>query len=207
MARSLRRFATLGGARGFTMLEMTVVLAVIGIMSAVLAPMLLNYMDDAKISKAESDVKVIGGTVVKLTRDVAHFPLYKDGTKTTGVVPDIELLEGPGNNPVDHATMPWLTTTKKAALEDHLTKNNPGTTKYSSSGRFPWRGPYLEKVGTDPWGNKYLVNIKNADPADSSPKVVWVLSAGPNGKIETDPNSATDIGPVPGGDDIAIRIK
>jgi hypothetical protein len=182
-------------------------------MSAVLAPMILNYMDDAKISKAESDVKVIGGMVMKLTRDVAHFPLYRNGTLTTGTR-DIELLQGPGNDPIDYATTPWLGTSQKAALEDHIVKNDPGgtlATKYLPTGRFAWRGPYLEKVSQDPWGNKYLVNIKNADPnpdpADASPKVVWVLSAGPNGKIETNPNALADSGPVPGGDDIATRIK
>jgi hypothetical protein len=51
------------------------------------------------------------------------------------------------------------------------------------------------------------VNIKNANPSDSSPKVVWVLSAGPNGTIETDPTSLSDSGPVPGGDDIVVRVK
>jgi hypothetical protein len=51
------------------------------------------------------------------------------------------------------------------------------------------------------------VNIKNADPLDSPAKVVWVLSAGPNGKIETDPNALADSGPAAGGDDIVVRIK
>lgn len=201
-----RRLKTIAGERGFSLTEIIVVLAVIGIMAAVITPMTINYLEDAKKSKAEADVKAIAGTILKLTRDVAHFPLYQDGTKTTGDI-DIELLTGPGNDPVDHSTTPWLTTTKKALLEDHLVKNNPGTTKYSTSGRFPWRGPYLEQVSADSWGNKYLVNIKNANPADGSPKAVWALSAGDNGKIETDLNSATDSGPIPGGDDIAIRIK
>jgi 3-oxoacyl-[acyl-carrier-protein] synthase II len=50
MASVLRRFAKLAGARGFTMLEMIVVLAVIGTMAAVLTPMVLNYLEDAKLS-------------------------------------------------------------------------------------------------------------------------------------------------------------
>lgn len=206
MVTLLRKLRRTGGDRGFTMLEIIVILGVIAIMAAVLTPMILNYLDDAKVSKAQADVQAISGSVLKLTRDVAHFPIFKDGTKTTGD-PDIELLQGPGNDPVDNSSSPWLGTSKKGDLGDHLVKNNPGSNKYPTTGRFTWKGPYLEKVSEDPWGNRYLVNIKNANPADSSPKTVWVISAGPNGKIETDPNSATDSGPTPGGDDIVIRIK
>jgi hypothetical protein len=132
--------------------------------------------------------------------------IYKDGTKTTGD-PEIELLRGPGNDPMDHDTAKWLATAKTGELEDHLIKNSPGATKYSTSGRFVWRGPYLEKIGEDPWGNHYLVNIKNANPADKPDRVIWVLSAGPNGKIETDPSALTDSGAAASSDDIGVRIK
>jgi len=196
------------GERGITLMEVIVMLAVVGVLAAVLSPMILNYLDDAKKSKAESDVKAIGGMILRLTRDVAHFPLFKDGTQTTGK-PDFDILRGPGNDPVDNeGSQKWLTGQGKTSdLEDHLVKNNPGAKKYATDGRFPWRGPYLEKITEDPWGNRYLVNIKNADPADAPAKVVWVLSAGANGKIETKPDDLADSGPIPGGDDIAARIK
>ena len=51
------------------------------------------------------------------------------------------------------------------------------------------------------------MNIKKANPADGTPKVVWVISAGANGKLETDPNALADSGPVALGDDIALRLK
>ncbi|MBI4563031.1 MAG: prepilin-type N-terminal cleavage/methylation domain-containing protein [Candidatus Rokubacteria bacterium] len=207
-----RRLRKTWSERGVTMMEIIVVLAVIGVMAAVLTPMVLNYLDDAKKSKAESDVKALAGVIHRLARDVVHFPLYKDGTKTTGA-PDWELLQGPGNDPVDNdGSKKWLTVGqgKIDELENHLIKNNPGSKKYETDpakSRFLWRGPYIEKVGPDPWGNRYLVNIKNANPADNPAKVVWALTAGPNGKIETDPEALTDSGVVPGGDDIAIRIR
>ena len=206
MSALIRRLPKVGGKQGFTLMEVIVVLGVIGILAAVLTPMILNYLEDTKKSKAESDVKTIAGVVLRLTRDVAHFPLFTDGTRTTGA-PDIELLRGPGNDPIDHDRKKWLSTSKIGALEDHLVKNNPGSQKYATSGRFVWRGPYIEKISEDPWANRYLVNIKNANPADNPAKVVWALSAGPNGKIETDPDSNADSGPAPGGDDIAVRIK
>ena len=209
MGALTRGLRAVGNQRGMTMMEVIVVLAVIGVMAAVLTPMVINYLEDSKVSKAQSDVKTIAGVILRLHKDIAHPPIYKDGTKTTGSS-EIELLRGPGNNPTEtDGSNKWLTTAtdKIGELEDHLIKNAPGGNKYPTTGRFPWRGPYLEKVSEDPWGNRYLVNIKNANPADGTPKVVWVISAGANGKLETDPSSAADSGPNAGGDDIAIRIK
>jgi prepilin-type N-terminal cleavage/methylation domain-containing protein len=218
MVRCLRRFAKLGDNKGFTMLEMITVLAVIGVMAATLTPMVLNYLEDAKRTKAESDVKQIAAVILNLTRDVRHFPMYTDGKATTGV-PTIELLHGPGNPPpiatVATTTegQAWAALALTGLLENHLVKNMPSglattdTTKYATTGRFSWRGPYLEKLTEDPWGNRYLVNIKNGNPGENPAKVIWVLSAGPNGIIETNPNAFTDEGPVTGGDDTAIRIR
>jgi len=190
-----------------TMMEIIVVLGVVAIMAAMLTPMVMNYLDDAKLGKAEEDVKTIGLALVTMTKDVKHFPLYSDGTKTNGT-PDFDLLRGPGNPPLDNdsADQKWLTGTA-ADLQNHLVKNAPGGTKYTSSGRNAWKGPYVERLTEDPWGNQYIVNIKGADPANVQAKVVWVLSAGPNGKIETDSSVLADSGPTPGGDDIVVRIK
>lgn len=240
----IRRPGRLGNERGFTMLEMIVVLAVIGIMAATLTPLVLNYFDDARRSRAQKDVEVIAGSLFKLTRDVGHFPFYKDGSKTTGDA-DFSLLRGPGNDPAD-TTAKWLTTggsggfpgqgqgvqggfpgqgqgvqggfpgqgggtsVQADSLENHLVKNSPGGTTdkpYPVTGPRTWRGPYVESIIEDPWGHRYLVNIKNAHPGDATPKTVWVLSAGPNGAIETDPNALADSGATPAGDDIAVRVK
>jgi hypothetical protein len=65
----------------------------------------------------------------------------------------------------------------------------------------------------DPWERAYVVNIKNGevftgDPAfpESLKKVIWVLSAGPNGVVETPADSLSTSGDlVPGGDDALSR--
>lgn len=227
MVTSSRRWRSmLAHSGGFTMLELIVILAVMAIVGAVLSPMIMSYLDDAKMAGAEADVRQIGGAILKLGTDVAHFPVYRDGNRTSGE-PDIHLLKGPGNDPLDYsgpgpglgqaqghgqgvglgAGPGWFGTPKIGELADHLVTNNPGAVAYRTAGRHRWRGPYLEQLGADPWGNRYLVNIKHAPPGDDEPRVVWVLSAGPNGKIDTSPTVAGDGTPVPGGDDIAYRIK
>ena len=72
---------------------------------------------------------------------------------------------------------------------------------------FSWRGPYLGgPIGPDPWGNRYAVNVRYLDPGANvaGPLAgytadVIVLSAGPNGVVET-PFEVE--GNTPGGDDI-----
>lgn len=177
-----------------------------GVLAVVLAPVVVDSWEAGKRAVAELEVLAIRDAMVRLARDTGRLPRYTNGVQTAGE-PEIELLRGPGNDPLDHDTARWLTSTKIGELQDHLITNTPGATKYATSGRFPWRGPYLAKLSTDPWGNSYLLNIKNAHPADNPARVVWVLSAGPNGKIETDPAALADAGPAPGGDDIAIRIR
>lgn len=210
MLTRIRNNARRIGARGYTLAELVTVLAVIGVLSAVLIPVTLNYLEDAKSSKALNDVTIIGGALINLTRDVAHFPLFQDGTRTTGE-PDWHLLVGPGNPPLDHDSEKWGLDKhgKIDELKDHLVENKPGSQPYetATTATFRWKGPYLTKISEDPWGNHYVVNIKNGDPADTPAKVIWVLSAGPNGKIETDRDAKTDSGPDPKGDDIAVRIK
>jgi hypothetical protein len=66
----------------------------------------------------------------------------------------------------------------------------------------------------DPWGNRYAVNAALVDlspgaaMANGQAKMaVWVLSAGPNGVVET-PFAASILTAVrPGGDDIGTRIQ
>jgi len=76
-----------------------------------------------------------------------------------------------------------------------------------------WRGPYQSRRGLDPWGHSYVVFLRGLrenllapertlDPARNrrrSPFKLWVLSAGPNGKLETVPTDES-----PRGDDIGV---
>lgn len=215
------------GEHGFTLMEIVVVLGVVALLAAILTPMLLTYLEDAKRSKAEGDAQRIAAAIVQLAKDVDHFPAYTDGKKTAGAA-NINLLCGPGNLPTlgtsgsppvaitgwsgISTSAPCATTGTTDKLENHLVVNRPGgstTAPYATGhqGRV-WRGPYLEKIGEDSWGNSYVVNIKNA-PADSAvaAKVVWVLSAGADGTINTNGDDLADSGPVVGGDDIAVRLK
>jgi hypothetical protein len=81
--------------------------------------------------------------------------------------------------------------------------------------QFGWNGPYFSsEIAADPWGNRYVVNVALIDlspgaaTANGQPKMaVWVLSAGPNGIIETPFAASILAAAQPGGDDIGTRIQ
>jgi len=191
------RMMRLRNKKGFTLIEVVVILAVIGILAAVLTPMLISYIDDARQTRAESDVKAIGTAICAFNKDLRKWPIWSSGTATYDV-----LYSDDG----DHATVAsgktFNTSTNGDTLEDQLITNGPG---YSTSGKRKWRGPYLESINADPWGNKYYVNVKYLKPGHSG-YAVFVLSAGPDGEIDTDDEQTVTEFSV-GDDDIVYRIK
>ncbi|MBI3400883.1 MAG: prepilin-type N-terminal cleavage/methylation domain-containing protein [Acidobacteria bacterium] len=217
--------------KGFTLLEIIVVLAVIGALAAMLAPVVFRYIDDAKRTQAQSDVNTIASAIQQMYKDTGRWAFYNNGTGklpyTSGT--DASLLTSNGactgasaagtcdtTVPVDTSTgSTWALASGKAdSLADQLILNTPFTgatgTAYSASGGRAWRGPYLDRIpALDPWARSYLVSIGNADPTTEGTNQKWVIviSAGPNGNLETLANTAGTANPVVAGDDLIARVK
>src|SRR6266540_6914629 len=75
--RSMRR-----DDRGFTLMEVIIVLAVTAALTAVLAPMAFRYVDDAKKTQAQNDANRIAEAIGKFLQDVS-LPPYKNNTSST----------------------------------------------------------------------------------------------------------------------------
>ena len=197
------RMMRLRNKKGFTLIEVVVILAVIGILAAVLTPMLTSYIDDARQTRAESDVKAIGAAISAFNKDMRTWPIWASGTATKATDDKYDVLYSEaGDDAAVASGKTFDTSTNGDSLEDQLLTNDPG---YPTSGKRKWRGPYLESINGDPWGNKYYVNVKYLQPGQSG-YAVFVLSAGPNGTIDTDAEQ-TVTGFTAGGDDIVYRIK
>jgi len=149
--------------KGFTLIEVVVVVAVIAILAAVLTPYITKYIDDSKIAKARNE-----------TQAAAFFGAATGWTAA-----------GAGWN----------------SLDTHLVTN--GHT-YPATGDTRWAGPYAITLPVDPWGRPYVINAANFTTVVVPPIPVWVLSAGPNGVVETNIAAATT---VTGGDDIGFRVR
>jgi prepilin-type N-terminal cleavage/methylation domain-containing protein len=193
------------GSRGFTLIEIIVILAVISILVAFLTPSVLKYVADAQSARAQADMSTLQAVVNDLIRDTGQYP----GSKTA-----LTFICGPGNVATPGATG-WAANTAACtagtgvftnSLSNHLVANDPnesGTTTaadYPGSGNFRWKGPYAQSINTDPWGNAYEINVSTLVGGNTSP--TWIISAGPDGTFQTS-TTATILA----GDDIGVRVK
>jgi prepilin-type N-terminal cleavage/methylation domain-containing protein len=186
--------------RGFTLMEMVVVLAVIAILAAILTPIINSYIDRARFNSAQSDVKNIAAAIVQFNTDTRLWPIYSgsfsgiNGTK-------FDILTTDGNDAIDGTTGMDYTSGTTGLLNAVLNQNSMNLT---TSGTRAWKGAYLQ-VAPDPWGTKYYVTA--ADMMPNSTNAAFVISAGPNQTLETEMGQARGATLQVGGDDILQRIR
>lgn len=201
--------------RGFTLIELTVVLAVIVTLALILTPSITNFINDSRVARSRADTQTIAAAIIQFYRDNGFFPQWSaaqnGGPGTTGN--KVDLLVSDGNVPVVAAANMW-TTGSTDALTDQLLTNAPGYTLRGAAANFGWNGPYLStSIGADAWNNRLMVNVGLLDPTQgtltstgATKDAVWVISAGPNGQLET-AYSVPITSAAIGGDDIGIRVQ
>lgn len=59
----------LAGERGMSLVEATIILMVLAVLTSVIAPSMGDYIEDARNTKAKEDVEVIGTAIQRLLRD------------------------------------------------------------------------------------------------------------------------------------------
>jgi prepilin-type N-terminal cleavage/methylation domain-containing protein len=200
---------------GFTLIELTVVLAVIVTLALILTPSITNFLTDSRVARTRTDTQTVAAAVVQFYKDNGFFPQWSaanaggPGTAANRV----DLLVSPGNVPGVASANTWTTGTNDA-LNDQLIANTPTYTMRTATAQFGWNGPYLSNaIGADAWNNRYAVNVGLIDTtqgtqtaAGATKQAVWVISAGPNGQIET-AYTQTITSATLGGDDIGIRVQ
>lgn len=65
--------------RGFTLIEIMVVVIIIGILAAIVAPNVIGRVDDARVTTARSDISTIEGAMKLYRLDNFSYPRTEDG--------------------------------------------------------------------------------------------------------------------------------
>ena len=100
--------------RGFTLIEIMVVVIIIGLLAAIVAPQVIGRVDDAQIEKARADIRNIDSAMKFYRLDNFAYPTSEQG------------IEALVNKPNDPSVRNW----KEGGYLDRLPKD-------------PWGNPYL----------------------------------------------------------------
>lgn len=185
-----------------SLVEVTIILAVLAVLTAVAAPAIGSYMNDAAASKAKADVEAIGSALSRMLVDTGEPWVLADGNgaaatdaPTREAANRVDLLVSAGNVPALgvarlSGTIDWDDTIDDdlvQRLEYFVVENRPSglvANAYRTPANVPggfqgsdfgWRGAYLPgPIGPDPWGTRYAVNVEF---------LAKTLGAGPSGNV------------------------
>jgi hypothetical protein len=186
----------LNGQAGMSLVEATIILLVLMMLTGVLAPSIFDYVIDARLVLVKEDCEAIGVSIARLVRDVGPCLMHQydphgcvtsnriDIMESMGVMPQIDPIMAPpfteaGHNWIDlHQWDDGVGTPNRDTLDNQLVLNTPG---YPLPGpeqwnfvmpkfMLGWRGAYLSgPIEPDPWGHRFLVNTGFLSVAHDQP--------------------------------------
>ena len=162
---------------GFTLPEVTAVVAITGTLAAIVVPVAIDQVEKGRLAGATGDIFQIQGALTAFAKDTGEGPdrkgtspdwyyVLRSGNKTATFdlfdTPTTGNVEDPNNGNTNWTS--FASGSGKAdSLVNHLTLDNPGNLgpSYRAAGiDVNWNGPYMPQVFNDPWGRNYLVYIR-----------------------------------------------
>ena len=166
--------------RGFSMVELVIILAIIVGLAGVVIPIVSQEVQDAKRANAVADINRIATGLNQYIKDTLFYPTGKHGTAK------YHYLFTEGNLPMNND----FASGEGQHIDAFLVTSEFGGPR--------WKGPYLQGVGSDPWGTAYLINVQGFfNPSERA----MILSAGPDNVVSTSPRASQ-----PEGDDLMLLI-
>ena len=137
------------GRKGFSLIEVTIILVVLSILAAIMAPVISRYVRNAKVVRAREDVQALGSAMTMFIEDTANSYFLKIGTGSGGTgeasrdpagsAPDqtdttnvVAILVSDGDIPEVNTTdgsVNWAQVVNLSSvdfMEYHLVTNTPG---------------------------------------------------------------------------------
>ena len=92
--------------RGFTLIEMLVVLVIVGLLAGLVGPKLFSKVDSSKVQTAQTQVKMLKGTLETLRLDIGRFPTESEGLALLNTAPTDEKLRTRWRGPYLDESLP-----------------------------------------------------------------------------------------------------
>jgi type II secretory pathway pseudopilin PulG len=99
-APSHRRTRSWTSSAGLSLVEATIILSVLSVLTAVVAPSLGDYVNEARQAQAKKDVETIGSGILQLLRDTGSRCLREVGTTDCTTTNRVDLLVSGGSDPI-----------------------------------------------------------------------------------------------------------
>ena len=77
-------------SRGFTLIEIVVVITVIGILAALVGPSIFQHVGEAKSATAKSQIEMIGSALDSYRLDTGRYPTTQQGLSALNEIPTID---------------------------------------------------------------------------------------------------------------------
>ncbi|HUU27453.1 MAG TPA: prepilin-type N-terminal cleavage/methylation domain-containing protein [archaeon] len=238
-------------SKGFTLIEIIVAVALVAILSAAIAPSVINNIAQGRMARAASDTQALAQAIMRFRSEVGYFPnhvkfgVVADRGKTCqflatdGATADAATIF-PAPNPSVALAANWpdawtdnAQADNVASCEDFSSQLIMGsgrankietppyqtadylyttTTNPDDPNDVGFRGAVITNGPLDPWGHVYMCNIGALGLAGQP---VWVISAGPNGLVDTGILGTHKVGATGstgcdftlGNDDIGFRLQ
>lgn len=86
-------------ARGFTLIEMLVVLVIIGLLAGLVGPKLFGKVDSSKVQTAQTQVKMLKGALESMRLDIGRYPTTAEGLALLNTLPQDDKIRGRWHGP------------------------------------------------------------------------------------------------------------